>query len=76
MTRGPNGRLVPVLLDFLRRCERSSPEQYLALLVLNNISIPSENKRVSAYWILPNEREDKNACGGTLHLSSPFAAIN
>eukprot|EP00957_Ditylum_brightwellii_P086039 6545641-Ditylum_brightwellii.AAC.1 len=45
MVREANGRLVPVLLDFLRRCERSSSEQYLALLVLNNISIPSENKR-------------------------------
>jgi hypothetical protein len=42
-----NGRLVPALLNFLNRCARSSSEQYLTLLVLNNISIPSENKRVS-----------------------------
>lgn len=40
-----NARLVPALLDFLERCERSSSEQYLALLVLNNVSIPAENKR-------------------------------
>lgn len=51
MTR-PNGQqeqqlLVPTLLDFLQRCERGSSEQYLTLLVLNNISIPAENKRVS-----------------------------
>ena len=48
MVRLDGGRLVPVLLGFLRRCERCSSEQYLALLVLNNISIPSDNKRVSA----------------------------
>lgn len=47
MVREDGGRLVPVLLNFLRRCERGSSEQYLALLVLNNISIPSDNKRVS-----------------------------
>ena len=47
MVRRDGGRLVPVLLSFLRRCERGSSEQYLALLVLNNISIPSDNKRVS-----------------------------
>ena len=47
MVRQGGGRLVPVLLSFLRRCERGSSEQYLALLVLNNISIPSDNKRVS-----------------------------
>ena len=48
MVRQDGGRLVPVLLGFLRRCERGSSEQYLALLVLNNISIPSDNKRVSS----------------------------
>lgn len=39
---------MPVLLEFLQRCERSSSEQYLALLVLNNVSIPAENKRIIA----------------------------
>jgi len=48
MVRADGGRLVPVLLSFLRRCERGSSEQYLALLVLNNISIPSDNKRLVA----------------------------
>ena len=43
-----DAELVPELLDFLKRCERGSSEQYLALLVLNNISIPSENKRIIA----------------------------
>ncbi len=38
--------LVPTLLHFIKRCKRNSNEQYLALLVLNNISIPLENKRV------------------------------
>jgi hypothetical protein len=38
--------LVPALFDFLLRCNRGSSEQYLTLLVLNNISIPSANKRV------------------------------
>lgn len=37
--------LVPALLDFLKRCKRDSSEQYLAMLVLNNVSIPHENKR-------------------------------
>jgi len=37
--------LIPTLLSFLRRCRRDSSEQYLALLVLNNVSIPPENKR-------------------------------
>jgi hypothetical protein len=40
--------LVPELLSFLKRCERGRSEQYLALLVLNNISIPRENKRAIA----------------------------
>lgn len=47
MVQGFGGRLIPVLLDFLQQCERSSSEQYLALLVLNNVSIPAENKSVS-----------------------------
>ena len=36
------------LLSFLRGCPRDSSEQYLALLVLNNLSIPVQNKRVIA----------------------------
>jgi hypothetical protein len=47
MVTAENGRLVSALLTFLTRCDRKSSEQYLTLLVLNNISIPSENKRVS-----------------------------
>jgi len=47
MVQGHEGKLVPVLLNFLQRCDRSSSEQYLALLVLNNVSIPAENKKVS-----------------------------
>uniref|UniRef100_A0A7S1FVN5 Protein HGH1 homolog n=1 Tax=Corethron hystrix TaxID=216773 RepID=A0A7S1FVN5_9STRA len=43
-----DGHLVPSLLSFLRRSTRGSPGQYLALLVLNNVSIPVENKRVIA----------------------------
>ena len=39
--------LVPVLFQFLLRCQPNSSEQHMALLVLNNISIPPENKRVS-----------------------------
>jgi len=38
------GALIPTLLAFLRRCPKDSSEQYLALLVLNNLSIPVENK--------------------------------
>jgi hypothetical protein len=41
------GKLVPALLTFLRRCHVNSQEYRLTLLVLNNISIPFENKRVS-----------------------------
>jgi len=48
MVRVAEGRLVPVLLDVLLRCEKGSPEQFLTLLVLNNISIPNENKRLIA----------------------------
>ena len=47
MVRVEDGALVPTLLYFLERCERISAEQYLCLLVLNNLSVPLENKRVS-----------------------------
>jgi hypothetical protein len=40
--------LVSALLSFLKRCTKDSSEQYLTLLVLNNISIPNENKRLIA----------------------------
>lgn len=40
------GALVPTLLGFLQRCPKDSSEQYLTLLVLNNLSIPMENKRL------------------------------
>lgn len=43
-----NKRMVPVLLDFLKECEFGSSEQYLTLLVLNNLSIPRPNKRLIA----------------------------
>lgn len=42
--------LVPTLLMFLQSSERGSSEQYLTLLVLNNISIPAPNKRVSVAY--------------------------
>lgn len=42
------GPLIPTLLTFLQRCPRDSSEQYLSLLVLNNLSIPMENKRLVA----------------------------
>ena len=42
------GPLIPTLLTFLQRCPRDSSEQYLTLLVLNNLSIPMENKRLVA----------------------------
>jgi hypothetical protein len=45
---GDPSSLVPALLDFLSRCQRDTSEQYLAMLVLNNISIPHENKRCIA----------------------------
>jgi hypothetical protein len=48
MVRVDNGRLAPVLLGFLERCCKGSREQYLALLVVNNVSIPTENKRLIA----------------------------
>jgi hypothetical protein len=48
MVREANSGLVPTILNFLHKCEPNSSEQYLALLVLNNLSIPSENKRIVA----------------------------
>mmetsp|Transcript_27195 Transcript_27195/g.39825 ORF Transcript_27195/g.39825 Transcript_27195/m.39825 type:complete len:870 (-) Transcript_27195:277-2886(-) len=48
MVSQQDGKLVQVLLEFLERCDRGSSEQYLSLLVLNNISIPAENKRMIA----------------------------
>jgi hypothetical protein len=48
MVRVDNGRLAPVLLRFLERCCKGSSEQYLTLLVLNNVSIPTANKRLIA----------------------------
>ena len=42
------GPLVPALLSFLQRCAKDSSEQYLTMLVLNNVSIPLENKRLIA----------------------------
>lgn len=46
MVQGAGGKLIPVLLRFLNQCSSKSSDQYLTLLILNNISIPSENKRV------------------------------
>eukprot|EP00548_Thalassiothrix_antarctica_P001734 CAMPEP_0194138912 /NCGR_PEP_ID=MMETSP0152-20130528/8650_1 /TAXON_ID=1049557 /ORGANISM="Thalassiothrix antarctica, Strain L6-D1" /LENGTH=651 /DNA_ID=CAMNT_0038836565 /DNA_START=68 /DNA_END=2023 /DNA_ORIENTATION=+ len=43
-----NKRLIPILLEFLQNCEFGSSEQYLTLLVLNNLSIPKSNKRLIA----------------------------
>ena len=40
--------LIPALLSFLLRCPQNSSEQYLTLLVLNNLSIPMQNKRAIA----------------------------
>jgi hypothetical protein len=48
LVRVEDGKLVPVLLSFLERCDRGSSELCLALLVLNNISVPAENKRLIA----------------------------
>eukprot|EP00980_Cylindrotheca_fusiformis_P010331 scaffold2299_cov131-Cylindrotheca_fusiformis.AAC.18 len=47
MVAQEEGRLVDALFGFLVRCAPSS-EQYLTLLVLNNICIPEENKRAIA----------------------------
>jgi hypothetical protein len=41
-------KLVPVLLEFCQKCrnqQQHQPQLYLALLVLNNVSIPVPNKR-------------------------------
>lgn len=40
-------KLVPILLEFCQKCQnqRQQPQFYLALLVLNNVSIPVPNKR-------------------------------
>lgn len=48
MVQDSRHRLVPVLMNFLQTSDRGSSEQYLTLLVLNNISIPAQNKRVIA----------------------------
>ncbi|KAG7367516.1 trypsin [Nitzschia inconspicua] len=46
------GGLIPALLGFLKRCQCNSSEQHLKLLVLNNLSVPQENKQAVAldYW--------------------------
>jgi hypothetical protein len=49
------GALIPALFQFLMRCKNNSYEQFLSLLILNNISIPMENKRV-------REIESMNGC--------------
>lgn len=47
MVRHDNGRIISALLNVLCRCNtQKSNEKYMALLVLNNISIPAENKQV------------------------------
>eukprot|EP00571_Detonula_confervacea_P000523 CAMPEP_0172316808 /NCGR_PEP_ID=MMETSP1058-20130122/29570_1 /TAXON_ID=83371 /ORGANISM="Detonula confervacea, Strain CCMP 353" /LENGTH=366 /DNA_ID=CAMNT_0013031217 /DNA_START=75 /DNA_END=1172 /DNA_ORIENTATION=- len=43
-----NTTLIPVLLAFLQRCPSNSSIQHLTLLVLNNLSIPTDNKRLIA----------------------------
>ncbi len=53
MVHGGDQSLVPTILDFLERCEIGSSEQYLTLLVLNNISIPRENKLVCDIFLAP-----------------------
>ena len=45
---GMSNTLIPTLLAFLQRCPRNSPVQNLTLLILNNLSIPTENKRLVA----------------------------
>lgn len=51
MVKIEGGRLAHALLSFLSKCPPKSSEQYLALLVLNNISIPAENKFVSRIFL-------------------------
>ena len=69
MVTSADGELVPVLLDFLERCEQGSSEQYLTLLVLNNISIPSENKRVSVIVGTAMKETVHKHCDGSCLLS-------
>ncbi len=47
-TPEPTTPLISALLSFLLRCPQNSSEQYLTLLVLNNLSIPMQNKRAIA----------------------------
>jgi hypothetical protein len=51
MVRYENGRIVTALFDVLFRSQQKSNEKYMALLVLNNISIPAENKEVRKLFI-------------------------
>lgn len=45
---GIHNALIPALLAFIQRCPMGSSANRLALLVLNNLSIPNENKRTIA----------------------------
>lgn len=68
MVAREEGRLVSALLNFLVRCSRKSSEQYLTLLVLNNISIPTESKRVSS--LLPLSFTSPNVIIARLRILS------
>ena len=46
MVRADSGRLVPALLRFLNRCMVQTKEYNQVLLLLSNLSIPNENKKV------------------------------
>mmetsp|Transcript_3926 Transcript_3926/g.6447 ORF Transcript_3926/g.6447 Transcript_3926/m.6447 type:complete len:361 (-) Transcript_3926:153-1235(-) len=48
MVQDADTSLVPTLLAYLERCLRKSSQQHLALLILNNLSIPTGNKRLIA----------------------------
>eukprot|EP00934_Nitzschia_sp_Nitz4_P005873 Nitzschia sp. Nitz4//scaffold30_size153850//84539//87009//NITZ4_002782-RA/size153850-augustus-gene-0.60-mRNA-1//1//CDS//3329547276//5863//frame0 len=48
IVRQDQGTLVPTLLTYLAKCPPKSSEQYLTLLVLNNLCIPPQNKRLIA----------------------------
>lgn len=48
LVRTADRTLVPALLSFLQSCKLSSNEMSTALLVLNNLSVPEENKRLIA----------------------------
>ena len=48
LVHAAEGQVVPTLLDFLHKSAPNSSEQYLALLVLNNVSIPADNKKFIA----------------------------